>query len=80
MSSQKHSAEALPDEVQLRLVKRSGAEQDRYVNLDRIANALEHIALLLGEDRDPVSVPVGSKVTLFQRLRTWVRARLPKIR
>ena len=71
MSAEKHSADKLPPEVQLRLVKNRAAEQDRYLTLARIADALEEINRTLQAPPPKRNEPV--QFTLRELLRSWAR-------
>jgi hypothetical protein len=71
MSASKHDADKLPPEVQLRLVKNRAAEQDRYLTLARIADALEEINKTLQVKPPKPNEPI--RFTLRELLRSWVK-------
>lgn len=63
----------LTEEVQLRLVRRAGAEQDRHMNLARIADALEKLVEQGHQDAKPKHDHVCPKLTWRELLRSWVK-------
>lgn len=73
MSAESYDAESMPADVTRRMFRRTNAEQDRYMNLAKLADATDKLACLAEKvvEQNKVYVPPAPAPTLRALLRHW---------